>query len=235
MRLCTKVLSIYLRTAATTRITAPRPPASRRRDAHRRRRRASRGRWHRAARSAPARQRSSCRARSAPASARARAAAPGVDERARLAGEEALDVLLQPGKERRIERGAMLDHLGKARAQLALGQRIERRHVADHGERLVEGADHVLAARMVDGGLAADGRVDLREQRGRYLHEAHAALVDRRGKAGEVADDAAAKSDDGSVAAEARREQFLKNAVERGPALRALAILHDDFGDARAR
>ena len=37
---------------------------------------------------------------------------------------------------------------------------------------------------MVDAGLAADRRVDLREQRRRDLHERHPPLVDRRGEAG---------------------------------------------------
>ena len=38
--------------------------------------------------------------------------------------------------------------------------------------RLVERADHVLAERVVDAGLAAHRGVDLRQQRGRHLHEA---------------------------------------------------------------
>ena len=50
-----------------------------------------------------------------------------------------------------------------------------------------------LPCRRVDAGLAADAGIDLREEAGRDLHEGHAAAGDRGGKAGEVADDAAAK------------------------------------------
>ena len=104
----------------------------------------------------------------------------------------------------------MLDHFGKPGAQLPVGQRIEGRHVGDHCEGLVEGADHVLAPRVVDRGLAAHRGIDLREQRGRNLHERHAALVDRRGEAGEVAHHAAAEGDDQGVAAAARRKQRIE-------------------------
>ena len=66
----------------------------------------------------------------------------------------------------------------------------------------MEGADEVLALRRVDAGLAADRGIDLRQQRGRDLHEVHAAASDRGGKAGEVADDAAAKREDDIAALE---------------------------------
>ena len=72
--------------------------------------------------------------------------------------------------------------------------------VGEHATRLVERADHVLAARVVDAGLAADRGVDLREQRGRHLHEVDAALVAGGGEAGHVADHAAAERDDAGVA-----------------------------------
>ena len=72
--------------------------------------------------------------------------------------------------------------------------------VDEHGARLVERADHVLAQRMVDAGLAADGRVDLREQRRRHLDERHAALIDSGCEAGDVTHDAAAEGDDHRLA-----------------------------------
>ena len=101
-------------------------------------------------------------------------------------------------------------------------------------QRLVEGADHVLAARMVDRGLAADRRVDLREQRGRHLHESDAALVDRGGEAGQVADHAAAQGDDQAVAPAARGEQGVEHLLHALPALRLLAVGNHDLGNARA-
>ena len=114
----------------------------------------------------------------------------------RVARQNLFHIGLEPVHERRVEREAVLDHLGEPGAQLAVGQRVERGHVRDHRARLMEGADHVLAARVVDRGLAADRGVDLREQRGRHLHESDAALVDRRGESGQVADHAAAQGDD---------------------------------------
>ena len=62
----------------------------------------------------------------------------------------------------------------------------------------MERTDHVLAERVVDPGLAADRRVDLSEQRRRDLDERHSALVDRRGKSRQVADDSAAERDHAS-------------------------------------
>ena len=136
------------------------------------------------------------------------AAAPhGVGEGRAIARQQLLDVGFEPVDERSVEREAVLDHLGQARAQLAVGQRVEGRHVRDHRARLVEGADHVLAERVVDRGLAADRGVDLREQRGRHLDERHAALVDGGGEPRQVADHAAAQRDDQRVAPAARLEQ----------------------------
>ena len=92
----------------------------------------------------------------------------------------------------------------------------------------MEGADQVLALRGVDAGLAADRGIHLREQRGRDLHEAHAAAQDRRGKAGEVADHAAAERHDEIAALEAQLEQALAQGLEHAEALRRLAGLQDD-------
>ncbi len=98
----------------------------------------------------------------------------------------------------------------------------------------MERANHVLAAQVVDGGLAADRGVDLREQRGGHLHESDAALVDRRGEPGQVADHAAAQGDDQPVPAEARGEQGVDHLLHPPPALCLLAIGNHDFGNARA-
>ena len=62
--------------------------------------------------------------------------------------------------------------------------------------RLPEGADQVLALGQVDAGLAADGRVDLAEQRGGHVHDGDAPVVDGGGEAGHVGDHAAADGHD---------------------------------------
>jgi hypothetical protein len=90
--------------------------------------------------------------------------------------------------------------------------------------RLIEGADHVLAERVVDRGLAAHRGVDLRQQRGRHLDEGHAALVAGRGEAAHVAHHAAAERDQGGRALAALGEQHVEDAVERLPVLVRLAV-----------
>ena len=64
----------------------------------------------------------------------------------------------------------------------------------------MEGADQILAVGGIDRGLAADRGIHVREQRGRDLHIVDAAPHHRRGKTGEIADDAAAERDHEIVA-----------------------------------
>ena len=68
--------------------------------------------------------------------------------------------------------------------------------IDQHGQRLMKAADQVLAADQVDAGLAADGRVHLRQQRGGDLQDRDAAHEDRGEESGHVVDDAAAERDD---------------------------------------
>ena len=92
----------------------------------------------------------------------------------------------------------------------------------------MEGAEQVLAVRRIDAGLAADRGIDLRQQRGRHLHEIDAAPQDRRREAGEIADDAAAERDHQIVALDLGRDQRFADFLEAGIALGALAFLDDD-------
>ena len=62
------------------------------------------------------------------------------------------------------------------------GSVSQRVGIGQHQPRLIERADHVLAERMVDPGLAADRGIHLGEQRGRHLDERHAAQVDAAAK-----------------------------------------------------
>src|SRR5437588_94286 len=63
----------------------------------------------------------------------------------------------------------------------------------------------------------------------------YAALVNRGGKPGEIADHPAPERDDERIAAAARREQRVEGALEARPALRLLAVVEHDLSDARAR
>ena len=95
--------------------------------------------------------------------------------------------------------------------------------IDEHAGRLVVGADVVLRRRQVDAGLAAVRRVDLRDERGRDLHDRHAALVGRRAEAREVADDAAAERDEVIGSRHARAGERGPHAIGGGERLALLA------------
>ena len=139
----------------------------------------------------------------------------------------------EPEEEVLVVDQAIFDHFGIAGGELARRERIERREVRQHQLGLVEGADQVLAVRRIDAGLAADRAIDLRQQRGRHLHEIHAAPGNRGGKAGQIADDAAAQRDDQVAAFEPGREDAFDRLAEEGPGLGALARRQDDLGMAQ--
>lgn len=98
-------------------------------------------------------------------------------------------------KKIRLVDQAVFHHFGVAGAEFARTERIEHRRIRQHQIRLVEDANEVLAVAGVDAGLAADGGIDLRQKRGRYLHETYAAADDTGRKTGEIADHAAAERD----------------------------------------
>ena len=137
-------------------------------------------------------------------------------ERFRIAPREFLGVHLQPVEERSIVDGAVLHHLGESRRVFRLRQRGEGLRIGDDGARLMKGANHVLAERVVDRGLAANRRVDLQVR--------NAALIGGRGKAGQIADDAASERHDDAPAIGVRREQRVEDAIEGFPGLRGLAV-----------
>ena len=122
----------------------------------------------------------------------------------------------------------MLDHFGQAGRQLARRQGFQGRSVGDHGARLVEGADHVLAQRVVDARLAADGGIDLRQQGGGHLHEADAAHVAGRRIAGQVADHAAAQRHQGGLAVAFIGQQRVEDLHQAGPVFIFFAVRQDD-------
>ena len=99
-------------------------------------------------------------------------------------------------KKASVAEQTVLRDLRIAGAHFARRKRRQNVGVGQHEARLMESADQVLALRRVDARLAADGAVNLRQQRGRDLHEADAAAKDGGGEAREVADDAAAEGND---------------------------------------
>jgi hypothetical protein len=140
--------------------------------------------------------------------------------------EQLAPVRLQPGEEAGIAEQAVFDDFGIAGAELPLGQRVEQRGICQHQHRLMKRADEILAVRGIDCGFAADGRVDLRKQRGGNLHIIETAPHEGSGKTGEIADDPAAERHHDIGALDARGNERFANPLEHGEALRALARRH---------
>ncbi len=156
------------------------------------------------------------------------ALADRVGERLGVAREQRSMFASSQSKNARSRMAPYLMTSARPRGKLAVRQRAQTVGVDQHGARLMERADHVLAERVVDAGLAADRRVDLREQRRRHLHERHSALIDRRGEAGDVADDAAAERDQRRRALGLLLEQARQHVGERRPSLVRLAVGDED-------
>ena len=81
-----------------------------------------------------------------------------------VAAEDRVGVALEAGEEVAVEDHAVLDDLGQPAPQLAVGRVRRVARIDPDAGRLMEGADDVLGAGMVDADLAADGAVDLGEQ-----------------------------------------------------------------------
>ena len=109
--------------------------------------------------------------------------------------EDRLGVLLEKRQQSFVSDEGVLDDLCPAGEVLAGRQRPQGRHVGDHHARLVERADHVLRARMIDADLAADRSVDHGEQAGGRVDQRYAAGVGRCDEAREVGDHPAAEGD----------------------------------------
>ena len=137
--------------------------------------------------------------------------ADGMRQRLRIAARQADNMDFQPVEQQRIPDAAVLDDLRESGAQFPIRQCLQRIRVGHHRQWLIEGPDEVLAARMVDAGLAAHGGIDLRQQRGRNLHIAHAALVARGGEAGDVAHHPAAQGKHGGIPVQFRLDQSVEH------------------------
>ena len=137
-------------------------------------------------------------------------------------------VLLKPRKEVRVTDDAVLDDLTEPRCNLPRGQRPQQIQIHKDGIGLIERADEVLAERMVDGDLAADTGIYLREEARRHLNERNAAHIARRNEARKVADHAAAKCNDRRLPIEAQLDCTRKKFVRLCETLRRLARRNRD-------
>src|SRR6266403_2185223 len=132
----------------------------------------------------------------------------------RVAPGEIVDVEFQPVKQQRVLDATVLDHFGQPGPQLAVREGRQGIGIGDDGERLIERADEILAARMVDAGFTAHGGIHLCQQGRRQLHVADAALIARRGETRDVADHSAAQRQDGGIAVESGVDQGIEHASD---------------------
>jgi hypothetical protein len=158
-----------------------------------------------------------------------------VGQRGRVAREQAHRIPFEPVEKFGIDDEPVLDHFGEAGSQLPIGQRGERVRVCEDGRRLVERTDEILSTGMVHSGLAAHGRIDLREQRRGDLHERDAALITGGREPCHVADDAASQGNDAGVAREAIRHEHVEHARHVRERLVDLAVRQHDFDAASRR
>jgi hypothetical protein len=107
-----------------------------------------------------------------------------------------LAVLLQKAEKRLVIDDAVFHDLAQSGGNFPLRQAFHEVQIDEYRIRLVKAADEVLAQRMIDGHLAADTGVDLREQACRHLHERDAAHIGCGHEAGEIADHASAQRED---------------------------------------
>nr|GEU28520.1 hypothetical protein [Tanacetum cinerariifolium] len=151
-------------------------------------------------------------------------AGDGIREGALVARHQQADIGFDPVEERGVDDGAVLDHLSQAGRQFAVGQGFQGGRIGNHCARLVKRADHVLAQRMVDAGLAAHRRIDLRQQGGGHLDKVHAAHIAGGGVPGEVADHAAAEGDQRGLAVGLVGQQGVEDLHQAGPVLELFAV-----------
>ena len=145
------------------------------------------------------------------------------DEDRSIALADLVDVLFECSEEWRRGDDAGFDGLLQSGAEFLGWERGEEVDVDVDGARMVEAPDEVLAGGKVDAGFAADGGVDLGEQRGGNLDERHAAHVDGGEEAGDVADDPGAEGDEERVALGAGLGELLCEGFDGGEALVLLA------------
>ena len=98
----------------------------------------------------------------------------------------------------------------------------------------MECADEVLSLREVHAGLAADGGVDLGQQRRRHLQTGDPPVVGGGGEPGGVADDAAAEGHDGVAPEETPGGEAATERLHRRQALGLLAVAHEEHLGHRA-
>ena len=117
-------------------------------------------------------------------------------ERDRITSEDAFAVAFEEAKEARVTDDPCFYAFEETSAQLPRRQRFKNAYIGEDSERVMEAADEVFAGGQVDSGFAADGGINLREQRGGDLDVGDSPHVDGGQEAARVADDSSSESDE---------------------------------------
>ena len=133
-----------------------------------------------------------------------------------------------------IVQQTVFDDLRAAAAVFPLRQRVQYVAVADHERRLPEGPGLIFAAVEVDGGLAADGRIDHGQQRRWQLDEADATQIRCGGEARQIPHHATAERDDNVRPRDAVFTQKVQDLSVDRQIFRAFAVRKYEGDDAEA-
>ena len=156
---------------------------------------------------------------------------PGGQPTTRMGTDRRFEIL----KQLRVADHPVLDHLRHAGAEFPLRQRGEGGGVDQHQPRLVEGADQVLAARVVDAGLATDGGVHHRQQGGGNLHHGDTPQPGGCGKTAHVTHHTAAEGHEQGAPLQPLAKSLVVDARHRGRCFLLFSRLQHQGGGQQAR
>ena len=94
-----------------------------------------------------------------------------------VAIRERLERIFEKRKQALVRDHPVFNYFVQSRAELPRRQRRERHRIREHQAGRVKRANQVLPFRQIDAGLAADGAIDLRDNRCGYVDKADAAQV----------------------------------------------------------
>jgi len=123
-----------------------------------------------------------------------------------------------------IANNSVLDSFVEARAHLTRRKCVKHFRIYHDKRRLVERPYQVLSQRMIDGGFAAYGAVNLSHQCGGNLYKSDSAQVGGGGKSGQITNDPSADSDDDVGALDSVLDQKSKQRLSRAQILKSLAV-----------
>ena len=135
-----------------------------------------------------------------------------------------LHAVFHVGEQLGVADGAGLDDFAQPAEVFAFRQRGQQAGIRHHHARRVEGADQVLAERVVDARLAADAAVHHGQKGGGHVDQGDAPHVAGGHEAAQIADDAAAQGEHHALAVRSHARQPGEQPRSVAQRLAALAV-----------